>query len=253
VLIAKPDLAERRSAVRPEIIPDQPYGGFNKGRLDPTGLLTRGRATARRRSSSPWTGLPRRLLRGVKDEIMFPKPSHCGLAWKRARDRLAEIDKRIRKLGVEEVRKLFRDLSYEPLTPDWRSGYSRPGEIQRELPFAATHGTWDDDSRMLLVREVSLLTRIGLTEREALRQLAGNPEKLALFPYREQYKHSERNNSRAAEALRQQLQQIKNDKSIDEHVRHELRRHLAGEFVSSTFERAAAEAEHRRKILVGEI
>src|SRR5207248_7175387 len=93
---------------------------------------------------------------------------------------------------------------------DWESALS---ELPHHYgPAVKGRGKWDEDSQFLLIREVALLRRRGFSEREALRKIAGDHRKMALFPYAEQrgrHDLKEKAQARAAEALRQQLQHIK--------------------------------------------
>jgi hypothetical protein len=170
-----------------------------------------------------------------------------------------------------EIEDMLRELGEDPAAPDWESAFIGLTHLYRRLsdknedleraffelphrysPAVKGRGKWDEDSQFLLIREVALLRRRGLSEREALRKIAGDPRKMALFPYAEQrgrYDLKEKARARAAEALRQQLQHIKRtaERRGSEHVRRMLLRHLAGEYHSKSLDLAANGAEQRRE------
>jgi hypothetical protein len=172
-----------------------------------------------------------------------------------------------------EIKRLLRQLGHDPASPDWQTAFLDLAAVYldderrtaSDLWYAMAYlytveqkraagnlwetrrqGKWDADSDMLLVREVSLLTRQGLSERQAFKQLARAPKKLAWFPYAEQKSTRDRNTSpqsRAAEALRRRFEGIK--KTFSDDVLRILQRHLTGERISHTFEQAIADAERR--------
>ncbi len=152
-----------------------------------------------------------------------------------------------RKLAAErELKRLERDR--EALKRIFK-------RVEKSFQGAATkrarRGKWDRDSQLILIGEVSLLRRGGLSERQAIKRTASDPEKLALFPYSQQRgKHDPKHDSqsRIAAALRQQLQRIKTSKDLFSELGREiLLRHLAGERISMALDQAGADALRRRK------
>ncbi len=180
----------------------------------------------------------------------------------------------------QEVEGMLRDLGEDPSAPNWQAAFVQLTRRYLRLcsradtdtlvkhtlndrrfiswadfedyPAEERRGKWDEDSCLILIKAVSLLTRGGeVSERDACERVARDPQTMAMLPYAEQKGRRDAKGNfhkRAAAALRQQLHYIKNTSElVSEEGRGMIRRHLAGKYVSITLDQAAAEAEQRRK------
>jgi hypothetical protein len=128
----------------------------------------------------------------------------------------------------EQETELLRGLGINPGEPNaWREAFRLLATYDRGLgqiswtPQRSNKGNasrWTNDHNLNLLREVTILKGSGLSEREAIKRLARDKSKRALFPYRPQRSGDE---TQAAElkryeaALRQQIQHLKAKSNLD--------------------------------------
>jgi hypothetical protein len=108
----------------------------------------------------------------------------------------------------EQINELLRQLGLDRSDPDvWRKGFFRLAKMDHNVGRLSWRprrtnrnpSTWTNDQNERLLMEVLTLRKKGLSNLAAIRQLARDPSKQALFPYR-----PHRSCSRAGEQKRRE-------------------------------------------------
>lgn len=163
-------------------------------------------------------------LDALRKRLPVFKPHNLGELIEEARGDTTETDldmavlQAMRRRNAAQVEELARSLGIDPTSPDGRRAvyllgvrYFGVGQISvRPRRRNRNPATWTVEQDASLVREVVSLTSKGSSERKAVRSLAGDRAKRALFPYREKRSVSKANElDRRANALRRRLHTLK--------------------------------------------
>ena len=118
-----------------------------------------------------------------------------------------------------QMKELLRRLGVNPSNPDaWERGFFHLACLHHGVGHLAWYprrtnrnsATWTPAQDFVLLREVWILQQQGLSDRAAVEQLACDPKKRQLFPYRKKgyFSKAEESEKRAA-ALRERLKALK--------------------------------------------
>ena len=132
----------------------------------------------------------------------------------------------------EQEAELLRGLGINPSEPNaWRKAFRRLATYDRGLgqiswparrPTNRNAASWTNECNLNLLREVIILKRSGISEREAIKRLARDKTKRKLFPYKP---HFSVDTTRATElkryesALRKQIEHLKTQSGPDSLLR----------------------------------
>jgi hypothetical protein len=125
----------------------------------------------------------------------------------------------LRRRNDIQMKELLRCLGVDPLGPDaWQRGFFLLAAFHHGVGHLAWYphrtnrnaATWTSSHDLALLREVMTLRERGVSERNAVKKLAADPQKRQLFPYRRQghFSTADEQNRREA-ALWARLQKLR--------------------------------------------
>lgn len=132
-----------------------------------------------------------------------------------------------RRCSSEQAMSLLGHFGIDPADPKaWEKAFYRLATYERGLGHIAwspqrtnkNAARWTNDHDLNLIREVTILTAKGVSERKAISQIAHDQGKRKLFPYRPQRAGLERKGTvtkRYEAALWRRLQHLKASASLD--------------------------------------
>jgi hypothetical protein len=166
-------------------------------------------------------GLPKFKPHDLRELVRKPQ------ADKNAKTREAAFIDVLRSENDKQLLQLLRSMGLDETSPNaWQRAffllatmYCGIGHLAwRPVPTNKNASKWRSTHDLTLIHEMIRLTGSGLSERAALKALAGNPRKRQLFPYRAQkYRHYPKASAedRCYAALRARWQKIKDRKLVN--------------------------------------
>ena len=151
-----------------------------------------------------------------------------------AKEQNADLISVVRSRNDEQMQELLESLGLDPSRPDvWQRGFFLLAHYHHGVCHItwsprrtnSNPSTWTLDRNLAFLYEITTLTAAGLSERAAVRQIASDPAKQKLFPYRRQtgrYFAKMSDSKRREAALWAHLQKLKSSS------KHGLLRALGG-------------------------
>lgn len=199
---------------------------------------------ARRPSSSVVLFPLEKDLRACRERLPIYEPHNLRAIVKEAKKAGGDEDRAFvevfRKRNREQAEGLLRKLGIDPSTPGaWERGFFKIAFLHHGVGHLAyvqprtnvNSATWTLAADFRLLGEVSALCAKGLSARAAVKNLAADPNKRTLFPYRPQlhrYYFNRKELAKREDALWARLQSLK--------ARSSLERALLGSKPNGVFE-----------------